>query len=67
LDTGTKRKNDIVKYCLLDMDGVIIVVDLNIIPLGSYNIMIGMDWLDAHHVVLDCHINTSTCFGEEGK
>jgi hypothetical protein len=42
-------------------------VDLNIIPLGSYDIIIGMDWLDKHHVVLDCHNKTFTCLEEEGK
>jgi hypothetical protein len=30
-------------------------VDLNILPLDSYDVLIGMDWLDAHHIVLDCH------------
>jgi hypothetical protein len=68
LATGTKRKiNEIVKGFPLDMDGVSIVADLNIIPLGSYDVLIGMDWLDVHHVVLDCHNKTFTCLDEEGK
>ena len=40
---------------------------LNIIPLGSYDVLIGMDWLDTHHVVLDCYNKTFTCLNEEGK
>jgi hypothetical protein len=42
-------------------------VGINIIPLGSYDILIGMDWLKRHHVVLDCHNKTLTCLDEEGK
>jgi hypothetical protein len=41
--------------------------DLNIIPLGSYDFLIGMDWLDQHHVVLDCHNKAFTCLDEEGN
>jgi hypothetical protein len=42
-------------------------IDLNIIPLGSYDIMIGMDWLNKHHTVLDCHNKTFTCLDGNGK
>ena len=40
-------------------------VYLNIIPLGSYDVLIVMDWLDAQHVVLECHNKTSICIDEE--
>lgn len=66
--TRTKRKiNKTVKGFPLDMDGVSIVANLNIIPLGSCDVLIGMDWLDAHQVVLDCHIKTFTCLDEKRK
>jgi len=53
LATGTKRKNnEIGKGYLLDMNDVNTMEYLSIIPLGSYDILIGMDWLDVHHVVL---------------
>jgi hypothetical protein len=42
---------------LINLNGVNTVVDMNIIPLGFYEILIGMDWLDQYHVVLDCHNN----------
>jgi hypothetical protein len=35
--------------------------------LGYYDILIGMDWLEKHHVVLDCHNKTFTYLDEEGK
>jgi hypothetical protein len=42
-------------------------MDLNIIPLGSYDILIGMDWLDKHHVVLYFHNKTFACLDGNGK
>ena len=47
------------------MNGLKTFVDLNIIPLGSYDVLIDMDWLDAHHAILDCHNKTYTCLNEE--
>jgi len=68
LDTGTKRKiNEIFNGYPLDMNGVSTVEKLNITPLGSYDFIIGMDWLDLHHVVIDFHNKTFTCLDEERK
>ena len=59
LATGTKRKvSEIVEKCPLDMDGLFTYANLNILPLGSYDILIGMDWLEAHRVKLDCYKET---------
>jgi hypothetical protein len=47
LATGTKRKvAELVKSYLVDMKGLSTKDELNILPLGSYNCLIGMDWLD---------------------
>jgi hypothetical protein len=40
---------------------------MNILPLGSYDYLIGMDWLDQHHVVLDYHKKEFTFLDEEGN
>ena len=54
LATGTKRKvSELVKDCEIDMNGFPTKVDLNILPLGSYDVLIGMDWLEHHHFMLD--------------
>jgi hypothetical protein len=39
----------------LDINGQDTKVNLNILPLGSYDILIGMDWLEKHKVVLNCY------------
>jgi hypothetical protein len=38
-----------------------------VVPLGSYDILIVMDWLDKHHVVLYYHRKTFTCLDGDGK
>jgi hypothetical protein len=50
-----------VRSCSISLNGMNTSTDLNIIPLGSYDVLIGMDWLDKHHVVLDFHNKTFTC------
>jgi hypothetical protein len=68
LATGTKRRiHDMVKSCSISLNGVNTSIDLNIIPLGSYDILIGMDWLEKHHDALDCHNKTFTCLDGNGK
>ena len=53
LATGTKRKvSEVVEKCPLVMNGLVTCVDLNVLPLGSYDILIGMDWLQSHRVKL---------------
>jgi predicted aspartyl protease len=47
LATGAKRNiNELVKDCPIDMNGINTKVDVNIIPLGSYDYLIGMYWLE---------------------
>jgi hypothetical protein len=63
-----KRKlNEMVKSCLIDMNGLYTKEDLNILPLGSYDCLISMDWLDPHHALLDCHNKEFTFLDEEGN
>jgi hypothetical protein len=40
---------------------------LNLLPLGSYDLLIGMDWLAAHKARLDCYHKTLECVSKEGK
>jgi hypothetical protein len=40
---------------------------LNILPLGSYDLLIGMDWLATHKARLDCYHKTLECVSEEGR
>jgi hypothetical protein len=48
------------------MNGVSTKAYLNIIPLGSYDYLIGRDRLDKHHAIQDCYHKVFTCLDEEG-
>ena len=51
--------------CPLVINGLITCVDLNFLPLGSYDVLIGMDWLEAHKVKLDYYNKSFECTNEE--
>ena len=42
-------------------------VNLNILLLGSYDILISMDWLEQHHVILDFLHNSILCTDSQGN
>ena len=68
LSTGTKRKvSKIVKECELNLNGFLTKVNLNILPLGSYDVLIDMDWLEQHHVMLDCFQKSLLCTDSQGN
>ena len=56
-----------VKECAVVMDQFETVVKLNVLHLGSYDLLIGMDWLEQHRVVLNCYDKTFTCLNSDGK
>jgi predicted aspartyl protease len=65
---GAKRKiYELVKEYPIEINGLDTKVVVNIIPLGSYDCLIGMDWLEKHCVVLDCYNKTIKCLDEEGQ
>ena len=68
LATGTKKKvTKIVIHCPLEINGLNTFTILNVIALGSYDALIGMDWLTTHRVILDCYNKTYTCLYEKGN
>jgi hypothetical protein len=68
LAIGAKRKIiEMVKSCPVDMNGISTKKYLKILPLGSYDYLIGMYWLDQHHAILDFHNKAITCLNVEGN
>ena len=47
------------------MDKFETVVKLNVLPLGSYDLLIGMDWLQHHREILNCYDKTFTCLNSD--
>eukprot|EP00253_Pinus_taeda_P009984 PITA_09984 len=55
LATGAKRRVVAkIKDCSFTIVGQTVTADLNVLPLGSYDILIGMDWLEKHWSLVDC-------------
>ena len=51
----------------MDLNGLRIVADLNVLPLGSYHVLVRMDWLESHHAILDCRDKVISCLNDEGQ
>ena len=67
LATGTKRKvSEVVEKCPLVMNGLVTCVNMNVLPLGSYDVLIGLDWFESHKVNFYCYNKTFECMDEEG-
>ena len=49
------------------MDNFETVVKLNVLPLDSYDLLIGMDWLEQHRVILNCYDKNFTCLNSDKK
>ena len=65
LATRTKRNvSEVVEKWPLVMNGLVTCVDLNVLPLSSYDVLIGMDWLEAYRVKLDYYNKNFECMDE---
>jgi hypothetical protein len=61
LATGTKRKvTDFISDCELSLNCQNKKLNMNILPLGSYDIIIVMDWLEKNKEILDCYEKSLT-------
>ena len=49
------------------MNGCHTKVDLDMIPLHSYDVLIGMDLIESHHDILEFHNKSMMCLDEDGK
>jgi hypothetical protein len=68
LDTGTKRRIvEVILACQLMLGDFPTQTTLNLLPLGSYDLLIGMDWLAAHKARLDYYHKILECVSKEGK
>ena len=64
---GSKVAIDsLVRSCVLNSGTFTTTMDLRILPLGSYDIVLGMDWLAAHQANIDCHRKVVQCVDDIG-
>ena len=66
LATRARRKvTDFVVGCEIKIMNHDSKIDLNVFPLGSYDMIIGMDWLANYKVILNCFDKTFTYVDED--
>ena len=68
LATGTKIKVvEAIPTCQLMLGEFLTQAPLNVLPLGSYDLLIGMDWLAAHKDKLDYYHKTLELWAKKEK
>ena len=66
LAIGAKRKvTDYIADYEVELQGHKTRINLNILPLGSYDMIIGMDWLERNKVIFNCSSKTFTYIAED--
>ena len=44
----------ICRGCELEVSGILLTMDLRVMYMSEFDVILGMDWLIAHRVVIDC-------------
>lgn len=66
--SGQSQKVEcLVQECPLNLGVCITNVNLYVAPLGHYDVIIEMDWLEAHSVMLSCRSKTLHFLSDEGQ
>ena len=65
---GTKARIDrICQGCELEISGILFTVDLQVMDMSEFEVILGMDWLTAHRVVIDCDRMRVTAYTSDGN
>ena len=56
----------ICRGCELEISGTLLTVDLRIMDMSEFDVILGMDWLIAYRVVIDCERRRVTAYTQEG-
>ena len=56
----------ICRGCELEISGTLLIVDLRIIDMSEFDVILGMDWLTAYKVVIDCERRRVTAYTQDG-
>ena len=52
----------IFRGCELEISGTLVTMDLRIMDMSEFNVILGMDWLTAYRVVIDCERKRVTAY-----
>ena len=64
---GTRVRVDMIcRGCELGILGILLTVDLRVMDMSKFDVILGMDWLMAHRVVIDCDRRRVTTYTQDG-
>ena len=52
--------------CELEISGILLTVDLRVMDMSEFDVILGMDWLTAHRIVIDCDRRRVTSYTHDG-
>ena len=64
---GTRvRIDQICRDYELEISGILLTVDLRVMDISDFDVILGMDWLTAHQVIIDCDSRRITAYTQDG-
>ena len=64
---GTRVSVDkICRDCKLEISGILLTMNLRVIDMSEFDVILGMDWLTAHRVVIDCDCRRVIAYTQDG-
>ena len=63
---GTRVSVDLIcRDCELEIFGILLTVDLRVMDMSEFDVILGMNWLTAHRVIIDCECKTVTAYSQD--
>ena len=56
----------ICRDCELEISKILLTVDLRVMDIVDFDVILGMDWLTAHQIVIDCDRRRITAYTRDG-
>ena len=56
----------ICRGCELEISGILLTMDLRIMDMSEFDVILGMDWLTAYKVIIDCERRRVTAYTQDG-
>ena len=55
----------ICRDCELEISRILLTMDLRVMDMSDFDVILGMDWLTAHLVVIDCYRKRITAYTQD--
>ena len=64
---GIKASIELIcRRCELEISGVLITLDLRVMDMLEFDVILGIDWLTAYRVVIDCEHRRVIAYTQDG-